>query len=133
MLKKGILALAAFVMLAFTAQAQDGPQKGRKGPNPEKRAERMDKLVADLGLDEATAASFKEIHADLEEKAKEIRNLDIDRKEKRAQLDALRTAADEQVKEILTEEQFAQYEKTKKKHQKRQKRRRKGKSDEGRQ
>ena len=72
MLKKEFLALAAFLMLT-SAQAQEVPQIETNPSDLEKRVERVDKLAANLGLDEPTTATFKEIYAELEVKTKEIR------------------------------------------------------------
>ncbi|MCH2084458.1 MAG: hypothetical protein MK226_18845 [Saprospiraceae bacterium] len=130
MLKKEFLALAAFLMLTISAQAQEVPQIETNPSDLEKRVERVDKLAANLGLDEPTTATFKEIYAGMEAKTKEIRNQDIDRREKRAQLKTLREETDEQMKEILTEEQFAKYEEMRKKRRQRQRDRRQKKREE---
>ncbi|MCI5082841.1 MAG: hypothetical protein MRY78_14180 [Saprospiraceae bacterium] len=104
MIQKGIFTLAALMLLSFTTFAQ-----AKKEPNPEKRAERIEKMVTDLNLDEATATSFKQIEEDFFAKAKELRAQELERSEKREQLKALQTAKDEQIKELLSDEQYAKY------------------------
>ena len=115
MIKKGILALMALLMVTLSAQAQ----RGQRNATPEQRAKHMEKMVADLGLDETTAASYKTIEENFYNKTQEIRKEDTDRKAKREKLKTLRAEMDEQVKEIFTDEQYEKYQELRKKRRKR--------------
>ena len=108
-----MIALFALLFVALSVQAQRGV---RKAPSPKQQAEHLNKLVADLDLDEETATAFKAIVEQQGEKVKEIREADGDRMEKREQMKELRASTDEQIEELLTDEQFEKYKKIMKKN-----------------
>jgi len=87
--------------------AQDGKRGAKKGGDP---AQRCEKMIADLKLDEKQAADFRKVEAEFRDKMKaERKQADLDRRKMREKMMSLRDDRDAEMKKILTEDQYKQY------------------------
>ncbi len=99
-------------MLGFTfLQAQPGP--GRERADAETRAQRQTERMAEqLGLSEAQATKVGEVNLNFAKKMQEaFQSAEGDRTAMRATMQTLRAEHKEELKQYLTEEQFANFEK----------------------
>ena len=94
-MKKVIGLFLVILISTATVFAQGGDRQGKKG-DPSKRSEKM---IEELKLDDKQAA----------ESVKE------DREKMREKMTAMRTEKDAQIKKILTDEQYKQYQEKQKK------------------
>lgn len=79
----------------------------KKGGDP---AQRCEKMIADLKLDEKQAADFRKVEAEFRDKMKaERKQADWDRRKMREKMMSLRDDRDAEMKKILTEDQYKQY------------------------
>lgn len=105
-MKKVIGLFLVILISTATVFAQGGNRPGKKG-DPSKRCERM---VEDLKLDDKQAAEFRKIEADFRDQMKKEREaMEKDREKMREKMTAMRAERDEQMKKILTDEQYKQY------------------------
>ncbi len=128
-MKKIGLTLGLFMMIALSVMAQ---RRGGERPNAEERAQRMtERMAEELGLDEEQKAKILAINLEAAqardaqmEAAKEAREA---MKKQRESMREEMKAQDERIKAVLTEEQAAKWEETKReKREDLEKRRRKG-------
>jgi periplasmic protein CpxP/Spy len=109
-----LVAGAMFVATpALRAQdaAKDAPKREGRGNSPEAMKERRDKMATDLKLNEDQKKKVGEALKGQAEKMRELRAAGGTQEENRAKMRTLREETDKKLKEILTAEQFAQYEK----------------------
>ena len=97
-----------------TAAATQTPPPNRRGQrggqNPEARKKRMETMLAQLNLSEAQKVKFHEISAKYQEQRKTIfENSNGDRESMRAEMQKMRAAEEEELKGIMTAEQFEKY------------------------
>lgn len=104
---KKIIALCLVILatsvsaFAFNGKLQDKKQNSSK---------RIEQLAKDLKLDEKQTKEFQKILVDSMNKLKkENESAGNDREKKRSNMKALITERDEQLKKVLTEEQYKQY------------------------
>ena len=86
-MKKVIGLCLVLLISSVSVFAQDGKRGAKKGGDP---AQRCEKMIADLKLDEKQAADFRKVEA-------EFRDM------------SLRDDRDAEMKKILTEDQYKQY------------------------
>lgn len=104
-----LLAMAMLLLAGFTLQAQPGG--GGRDMNPEKRAEQQTaQMTEKLSLSEAQTGKVKEINLKYANKMKEARDAaDGDWSSMRETMTALRDEQDKELKTVLTEEQYTQW------------------------
>jgi Spy/CpxP family protein refolding chaperone len=115
-----LLALAAGALLALnpalraedTKEPKDAPKReGRpEGKRGEAMKERLDKMATDLKLTDEQKKKVEEAFKAQGEKMRELR--DATPEERREKGRAMREEMDKKMKEILTKEQYEQWEKT---------------------
>jgi periplasmic protein CpxP/Spy len=105
-MKKLILSLAVLTALSVGAFAQKGGNDGsRKDFNPEKMAEnRSEKLKADLKLNDQQFAAVAKLNKE------SVANREAERKEMKAKHDGKKLAYKNEMKKILTPEQYKTFE-----------------------
>ncbi len=105
-MKKLILAFAVLVSVSVGAFAQKGGNEGpRKEFNPEKMAEkRSEKLKTDLKLTDQQFAAVTKLNKE------SVATREAERKEMKAKHDAKRLAYKNEMKKILTTEQYKTFE-----------------------
>ena len=105
-MKKVIGLFLVILISTATVFAQGGNRQGKEG-DPSKRSEKM---IEDLKLDDKQAAEFRKVEADFREQMKKEReSVKEDREKMREKMIAMRTEKDAQIKKILTDEQYKQY------------------------
>ena len=87
-MKKVIGLCLVLLISSVSVFAQDGKRGAKKGGDP---AQRCEKMIADLKLDEKQAADFRKVEAEFRDKMKAERKQDAE------------------MKKILTEDQYKQY------------------------
>ena len=103
-MKKVIGLCLVLLISSVSVFAQDGKRGAKKGGDP---AQRCEKMIADLKLDEKQAADFRKVEAEFRDKMKaERKQADWDRRKMREKMMSLRDA---EMKKILTEDQYKQY------------------------
>ncbi len=130
MIKNLTMSLMALFLMGGVAMAQDGP-RGGQAPDPAEMAQKMtEQMVQKYGLDETQQASLLEVNQAWVEKMAQARpqrpegqgapqelteeqrqEMDAARKAQMEEMKTAREAYEEQIKGILTEEQFAAYQK----------------------
>ena len=111
-MKKVIGLFLVILISTATVFAQGGDRHGKKG-DPSKRSEKM---IEELKLDDKQAAEYRKVEADfLEQMKKERESVKEDREKMREKMTAMRTEKDAQIKKILTDEQYKQYQEKQKK------------------
>ena len=91
-MKKVIGLCLVLLISSVSVFAQDGKRGAKKGGNP---AQRCEKMIADLKLDEKQAADFRKVEAEFRKMREKMMSLRDDR--------------DAEMKKILTEDQYKQY------------------------
>lgn len=86
------------------------PREGQAGPRGEAAKERMAKIAEDLGLSEEQKAKLQEFMKSQAEKRKALADATPEERQEKAK--AMREEVDKKMKEILTAEQYAKWEKT---------------------
>ena len=93
-----------------------GGERGNRGDFRAGQAERQEKLYAELGLSAAQKTKMEEIQQGTRSKMQamraEMRDGSTDRTVMRDKMQAIRNSEVDEIKKILTEEQFTKYEKT---------------------
>ena len=111
-MKKVIGLFLVILISTATVFAQGGDRQGKKG-DPSKPSEKM---IEELKLDDKQAAEYRKVEADfLEQMKKERESVKEDREKMREKMTAMRTEKDAQIKKILTDEQYKQYQEKQKK------------------
>ena len=111
-MKKVIGLFLVILISTATVFAQGGDRQGKKG-DPSKRSEKM---IEELKLDDKQAAEYRKVEADFREQMKKEReSVKEDREKMREKMTAMRTEKDAQIKKILTDEQYKQYQENQKK------------------
>ena len=111
-MKKVIGLFLVILISTATVFAQGGDRQGKKG-DPSKRSEKM---IEELKLDDKQAAEYRKVEADFREQMKKEReSVKEDREKMREKMTAMRTEKDAQIKKILTDEQYKQYQEKQKK------------------
>lgn len=104
MKKNWMLTMIYALFIPALAMAQPGLAKGK---TVEERAQRQtEQMTKKLGLDENQTASVGEINLKYAKQIDEILASDQEQPAKRAAIRDLRTAQDEELRQILTEEQY---------------------------
>jgi Spy/CpxP family protein refolding chaperone len=109
-----IAAIAVSSLVTFTAAAQDKPPGEGNGPHKEhpQAGARMDKMATELGLNADQKAKWEALMKSQAEKMKAIHDdASLTQEQKREKAKALREDNDKQMKQILTPEQYAKWEK----------------------
>jgi|GEM_PF-3954286 len=96
-----IITLALSLAFAATSFGADKEKKGGKGQNP---------VVAKLGLDKDQTKAFMAAQKDANEARKGLKDIE-DKKERAAKMKEINGSLDKKLKEILSEEQFKQFQK----------------------
>ena len=100
-MKKVIGLCLVLLICSVSAFAQGGKRETKKGGDPAQRCERM---IADLELDEKQAADFRKVEAEFRDKMKaERKQADSDRQKMREKMITMRNDRDAEMKKILTE------------------------------
>ena len=106
-MKKVIGLCLVMVLSSVSVFARDGRRMDKRNDDPSKRCERM---IESLKLDEKQAAEFCKINQEFATKMKaERESAKVDRDKKRAEMMAMRTERDVQLKKVLTDEQYKLY------------------------
>ena len=106
-MKKVIGLCLVLLISSVSVFAQGGKRSAKKGGDP---AQRCEKMIADLKLDEKQAADFRRVEAEFRDKMEaERKQLDSDRQKMREKMTAMRNDRDAEMKKILTEDQYKQY------------------------
>lgn len=101
-MKKVIGLCLVLLISSVSVFAQDGKRGAKKGGDP---AQRCEKMIADLKLDEKQAADFRKVEAEFRDKMKaERKQADLDRRKMREKMMSLRDDRDAEMKKILTED-----------------------------
>lgn len=104
---KKVIGLFLVILISTVSVFAQKDQRGKRGGDP---AQRCEKMIAELKLDEKQAAEFRKINTEFREKMlKEREAIEADRQKMREQMKTLRNDRDEQLKKILTDEQYKQY------------------------
>jgi protein CpxP len=119
-LLKTLGVIAVFTILSSTVEAQNDKRE-RKGHfkkeefNPDKMAERQtERLSKELSLNEATKAKVAGINKEYSVKMAEIAKIERERREKeREKIKSIHNERENKLKNVLSKEEFAQYEKIK--------------------
>ena len=108
-LSKILTALAFFLAISLTANAQRGE---RKNHNPEKRAEKQtEEMVVELQLNDTQASKIKAINLDYAKKMHEVMEENKEAREAKKKIrDEINSQKTEELKAVLTAEQFKAYE-----------------------
>jgi protein CpxP len=107
-----LAALAAGALIAFTPtlRAEDKPARPerpeRPGGGPGQRGDMLKKMAEELGLSDAQKSKLQEVFKSQREAMK-----DLSPEERREKMKESREAMNAKVKEILTAEQYAKWEK----------------------
>ncbi len=105
-MKKVIGLCLVLLISSVSVFAQGGKRSAKKGGDP---AQRCEKMIADLKLDEKQAADFRKVEAEFRDKMEaERKQLDSDRQKMREKMTAMRNDRDAEMKKILTEDQYKQ-------------------------
>lgn len=106
-MKKVIGLCLVIVLSSVSVFARDGKRMDKRNDDSSKRYERM---VESLKLDEKQAVEFRKINQEFADKMKvEREKAKVVRDKKRAEMTAMRTERDAQLKKVLTEEQYKLY------------------------
>ncbi|SEF89271.1 hypothetical protein [Parabacteroides chinchillae] len=106
-MKKVIGLCLVIVLSSVSVFARDGKRMDKRNDDSSKRYETM---VESLKLDEKQAAEFRKINQEFADKMKvEREKAKVVRDKKRAEMTAMRTERDAQLKKVLTEEQYKLY------------------------
>lgn len=105
---KKVIGLCMVILISSVSVfAQQGKRGAKKGGDP---AQRCEKIIADLKLDDKQAAEFRKVEAEFKEKMKtEREKAESDRREMREKMTSMRNERDAEIKKILTEDQYKQY------------------------
>lgn len=104
---KKVIGLFLVILISTVSVFAQKDQRGKRGGDPTQRCEKM---IAELKLDEKQATEFRKINTEFREKVmKERKAVEADRQKMREQMKTLRNDWDEQLKKILTDEQYKQY------------------------
>lgn len=105
-MKKIIGLFLVMLICSVSVYAQKDNRGGRMG-DPSKR---MEKMITDLKLNDKQAADYRKVEKDFMGKMKKMRDeAQDDRSKMREKMQTLRKEKDAEVKKILTDEQFKQY------------------------
>lgn len=105
---KKVIGLCMVILISSVSVfAQGGKRGAKKGGDP---AQRCEKMIADLKLDDKQAAEFRKVEAEFKEKMKaEREKAESDRRDMREKMTTMRNERDAEMKKILTEDQYKQY------------------------
>ena len=105
---KKVIGLCLVILISSVSVfAQDGKRRTKKGGDP---AQRCEKMIADLKLNEKQAVDFRKVEAEFRDKMKaERKQADSDRRKMREKMITMRNERDAEMKKILTEDQYKQY------------------------
>lgn len=105
-MKKVIGLFLVILISSVSVFAQNGKREGRKGDS----SKRLEQMVAELKLNEKQTADFCKVQSDYRDKVKKEReSAQTDRSKMREKMKAMRTEKNDQIKKILTDEQYKQY------------------------
>ena len=105
-MKKVIGLCLVLLVSSVSVFAQSGKRSAKKGGDP---AQRCEKMIADLKLNEKQAADFRKVEAEFRDKMKaEKKQADSDRQKMREKMTTMRNDRDAEIKKILTEDQYKQ-------------------------
>lgn len=111
-MKKVIGLFLVILISSATVFAQNGNRQRKMG-DPSQRSEKM---IEELKLDDKQAAEFRKVEADFREKMnKEREAVKDDREKMREKMITLYNEKEAQIKKILTDEQYKQYQEKQKK------------------
>ena len=106
-MKKWIVLITLIAGLGSVLQAQE---RNRREIDPEKAAERMtERMTKELDLTPEQAQAVKPINLEFVTKAKEIKNSEAGKEDKKAQLETLRKENETKMAQVLTPEQMEKY------------------------
>ena len=100
-MKKVIGLCLVLLISSVSVFAQDDKRGAKKGGDP---AQRCEKMIADLKLDEKQAADFRKVEAEFRDKMKaERKQADLDRRKMREKMMSLRDDRDAEMKKTRSE------------------------------
>ncbi|MVN77314.1 hypothetical protein GO988_13345 [Hymenobacter sp. HMF4947] len=112
-MKKFLLPLLALALSATAASAQAGPPQDGSRPTPEAMAARQTEgLTKQLGLSTEQSAKVQQIMLSRDQEMMAMRGqmqAGTDRSQLREQMQANRAKYDDQLKQVLTSDQFTKY------------------------
>ena len=99
-MKKVIGLCLVLLISSVSVFAQDGKRRTKKGGDP---AQRCEKMIADLKLNEKQAVDFRKVEAEFRDKMKaERKQADSDRRKMREKMITMRNERDAEIKKIMT-------------------------------
>lgn len=110
MKKLFVITLGLFLYLCVGMNTHTLAQNRRPGPpSAGQRAEQAEKMIEELGLTEEQGEKFKAIEEEFFVAAQEVRQETDDRESRKAQIKPLRKKRNQELKSLLSEEQFEKY------------------------
>lgn len=104
---KKVLGLFLVILLSSASVYAQKDKRSNRGGDP---AQRMEKIISDLKLDEKQAADFRKVQEDFRAKIKAEREAaKEDRNQMREKMKNMRKEMDTELKKILNDEQYKQY------------------------
>lgn len=112
-MKKGLVLAMLVMFTSVMAFAQEATKQDNKRPDPSKRYEQMAK---ELNLNEKQSKEFIKINKDFSDKAKKLRDeANTDKEKARTDMIRMRNDRNDQIKKVLTDEQFKNFQDKEKK------------------
>ena len=104
---KKVIGLFLVILLSTVSVYAQKEKRSNKGGDP---SQRIEKLIKELNLNDKQAADFRKLNTEFREKMqKERGNMDSDRQKMREKMTSMRNEMNAEVKKILNDEQFKQY------------------------
>lgn len=107
--------MAALVFLFSCTMVMAQHEEKAHADKKEKMNKEMEYLMGDLNLDDTQKADFVALNDKYKTKIKAVKDSDADKETKKTEIMALKEEHHNQVKALLSEEQYAQYKMYKKK------------------
>lgn len=112
-MKKGLVLAMLVMFTSVVAFAQEAAKPDNKRPDPSKRYEQMAK---ELDLNEKQSKEFIKINKDFSDKAKKLRDVaNTDKEKARTDMIRMRNDRNDQIKKVLTDDQFKNFQDKEKK------------------
>lgn len=104
---KKVLGLFLVLLLCTVSVYAQKDKRSNKGGDP---SQRIEKIISELKLDDKQAAEFRKVNTEFRDKMKKEReSMDTNRQKMREKMTAMRDDMNSEVKKILNDEQFKQY------------------------
>lgn len=104
---KKVIGLFLVILISTVSVFAQKERHGKKGGDP---AQRCEKMITSLNLNEKQAADFRKVETAFRTKMmKEREEVKADRQKKQVKMKAMRDDKNAEMKKILTDEQYKQY------------------------